>query len=53
VARFLRNPLTVSDARRELARRLERRKADSLALARDAIYPHAPSIYRSGGARCS
>jgi hypothetical protein len=46
VARFLRKPLTVSDARRELARRLARREADFLALARDAIYAHPASVYR-------
>jgi len=46
VPRFLRHPLTVSDARRELASRLARREHDFLALARDAIYGHASSIYR-------
>src|SRR6185436_19420844 len=46
VARFLRHPLSVSDARSELARRLEHRDADFLALARDAIYAHPSSIHR-------
>jgi hypothetical protein len=46
VPRFLRNPLTVSDARRELASRLARREHDFLAFARDAIYGYASSIYR-------
>jgi hypothetical protein len=46
VARFLRHPLSVSDARSELARRLERRDADFLALARDGIYGHPASIHR-------
>jgi hypothetical protein len=46
VARLLRHPLSVAEARRALARRLERREEDFLALARDAIYGNPSSVYR-------
>ena len=46
VAAFLRQPLTVAEARAELARRLARREADFLALAREAVYGRAGSVYR-------
>jgi hypothetical protein len=47
VAALLRRPLTVVEARAELARRLVRREASFLALVRDAVYGSARSVYRS------
>jgi hypothetical protein len=46
VAALLRHPLTVEEARAELARRLARREADFLALVRDAVYGDPTSVYR-------
>ena len=46
VARLLRHPLSLAEARGELARRLAQREQDFLALARDAIYGHPASVYR-------
>jgi hypothetical protein len=46
VAAFLRRPLTLPEARATLARRLTRRERDFLALAREAVYPNAASVYR-------
>ena len=43
--RFLRNPMTVDEARATLQRRLENRDADFLALVKQTIYEH-PSPYR-------
>jgi hypothetical protein len=43
---FLRTPVTVATARRELRRRLECRAGDFLAIARRAIYEHPESPYR-------
>jgi hypothetical protein len=46
LVRFLRHPLTLAEARAELARRLARRDRDFLALARDAIYADPAGVYR-------
>jgi len=43
---FLRNPVTAGEARVEVQRRLARRTDAFLAMARRAIYDHAPSPYR-------
>ena len=43
---FLRRPYAVAQARTILRRRLERREADFVALAREAIYANAGSPYR-------
>jgi hypothetical protein len=43
---YLRHPISLEEARATLRRRLERREADFLALARRAIYRHAGSPYR-------
>ncbi len=42
----LRRPITLAEARAELARRLARRDQDFLALARDAVYANPASVYR-------
>jgi hypothetical protein len=42
----LRHPITLAEARAELARRLARRAEDFLALARDAVYANPASVYR-------
>jgi len=44
---FLRHPLSLGEARATLLRRLERREADFLTIARRAIYEHPGSPYRS------
>ena len=44
---FLRRPVTLDEARATLRRRLERREADFLGLARRAVYEHAASPYRA------
>ncbi len=44
---FLRHPLTIEHARATLRRRLERREADFLTIARRAIYEHPGSPYRT------
>jgi hypothetical protein len=44
VAAFLRHPLSLPEARMELARRVARREQDFLALIRDAVYGNASSI---------
>jgi hypothetical protein len=44
--RFLRRPLTVSQARQALQRRFERRADDFLELAREVIFPRPSSPYR-------
>ncbi len=43
---FLRHPLTLEDARAELARRRGRRERDFLALMRGAVYDNPASVYR-------
>jgi hypothetical protein len=43
---FLRNPISLDEARVTLRRRLDHREDDFLAIARHAIYDHAPSPYR-------
>ena len=45
--RYLRNPLTLAEARATLRCRLERREADFLALARDAVFANPRSPYRA------
>ena len=44
---YLRNPLTLVEARALLRQRLERRDADFLALARDAVFANSRSPYRA------
>jgi hypothetical protein len=44
---YLRNPLTLAEAKAILGRRLERRGRDFLALAREAIFADPGSPYRS------
>jgi hypothetical protein len=43
---FLRHPISLQEARASLRRRLERREANFLAIARQAIYSQADSPYR-------
>src|SRR5437764_6545580 len=43
---FLRHPVSLEEARATLCRRLERREADFLNLARGAIYANPASPYR-------
>jgi hypothetical protein len=43
---FLRTPITLGEARRELARRLAEREADFLLLMRQAVFDNPRSLYR-------